>query len=78
MEDVKKGDPRLQYNLGIQCMRSKKYEEAVKWFEKSANQNYAPSLFRLSRCYKYGMGVTKNIDMYVKLLKKSRKVKGKH
>ena len=33
------------------------YNEARDWFEKSANQNYAPAMFQLSLLYEFGRGV---------------------
>ena len=36
------------------------YEEAVKWYRKSAEKGYAPAQYNLGLMYQYGLGVKKN------------------
>src|SRR5206468_6802374 len=60
-----KGDAKAQYELGAAFLLgtlgvAKDEVEAVKWFRKAAEQNYAFAQFMLGACYHDGQGVTKN------------------
>ena len=35
--------------------------EAVKWFQRAAEQGYAQAQYNLGFCYEYGTGVVKNL-----------------
>jgi TPR repeat protein len=59
---------RSYYNgVGVE----KNFAEAVKWFRKAAEQNYAEAQFRLGWCYANGRGVTKNQVEAVKWFRKA-------
>lgn len=63
-----------QYNLGISYFNNKKYEEAVEWFLKAA-QNRNPhrlAMKMLSTCYANGLGVEKNLTIADEWLKKAQ------
>ncbi|MEI8292223.1 MAG: tetratricopeptide repeat-containing serine protease family protein, partial [Verrucomicrobiota bacterium] len=45
--------------------------EAVKWYRKAADQNYAPAQFCLGYCYYNGLGVTQDYEQTVKLYTKA-------
>lgn len=64
LQRAKKGDAEAQYNLG-NCYYyglgiEKNYDEAVKWFRQSAEQDYAPAQNDLGDCYQRGIGVEKD------------------
>lgn len=72
---AEKGDAQSQYDLGSAFIRgslgvAKDEAEAVKWFRKAAEQNYAPAQHNLGVCYANGEGVAKD---YVEAVKWYRK-----
>lgn len=59
------GDPRYQQMLGAKLFVGrlgvpKDALEAVTWYRKAADQNYAPAQYDLGFCYAYGQGVAKD------------------
>ena len=58
--------PEEQGNKGVLCYGSGNYPEAVKWFQKAAEQGYAEAQNNLGVCYMNGIGVSKNNDEAVK------------
>jgi TPR repeat protein len=69
------GDPTSEYQLGL-CYYSgqgvaKDFSEAVKWFRKAAEQNYAMAQNALGICYANGQGVTKDEVEAVKWFRKA-------
>lgn len=58
--------PDAYYSLGNMYFEgkgtAKNYKEAVKWFEKAAEQGEPDSIFHLGICYAEGLGVDKNIN----------------
>jgi uncharacterized protein len=59
------GDADAQYQLGLWYMvgeepLTQNYEEAVKWFRRSANQGLAGSQFKLATIYWAGKGVKRD------------------
>jgi TPR repeat protein len=62
---AEKGDAQSQYDLGRAFDKGslgvvKNEAEAVKWWRKAAEQNYAPAQCSLGLCYAYGQGVAKD------------------
>src|SRR5260370_35484378 len=60
-----KGDAKAQYELGRAFFSgtlgvAKDEAEAVKWFRKAAEQNFADAQYNLGVCYDRGEGVAKN------------------
>ncbi len=56
-------DAKAMTTLGLYYAYSctpKKYDIAVAYFQKAAEQNYGEAQFELARCYQYGQGVTKD------------------
>lgn len=49
----------------------KSYFEAIKWWKKAAEQNYAPAQLYLANSYQYGDGVKKNPAEAVKWYRKA-------
>lgn len=68
------GDKRCQNHLGIFFLHGigtdADYNEAFKWFSKSADQGYLPAMGNLVRCYFGGKGTEKSEEKAVELLKK--------
>ena len=64
-----------EYNTGLSYYYGqgveKDFAEAVKWFRKAAEQNYAPAQGMLGSCYHSGQGVSKNYAEAVKWLRKA-------
>ena len=50
---------------------TKDYVEAAKWYQKAAEQNYAPAQYNLGVCYANGQGVAKNDVESVKWYRKA-------
>jgi len=72
---AEKGDAQSQFDLGAAFYSGslglpKDAVEAVKWFRKGAEQNYAQAQSSLGLCYKNGEGVVKD---YVEAIKWFRK-----
>ena len=72
---AEKGDAQSQYELG--CAFSfgnlgvvKDEVQAVNWFRKATEQNYAPAQYNLGVCYENGQGLVKD---YVEAAKWFRK-----
>ncbi len=60
------GDPQAQLALGgvyaIVPPGLRNYGEAIKWYLKAANQNFAEAKYRVGLMYMDGRGVTKNVE----------------
>ena len=73
--DAEHGDAKAQCELGGCYMTgrgvAKNKEEAVKWFRKSAAQNYAKAQMALAGCYQYGIGVAKDKEEAVEWYRKA-------
>lgn len=66
-----KGDAKAQWELGKAFSQGefgleKDQQEAVKWFRKAAEQNFASAQFNLGACYMFGNGVEKEQQEAVK------------
>ena len=63
-------DAYSQYNLGLKYLSDRKFNEAFKWFNKSAQQNYVQGEYAVGLCYDFGNGVKqdkqKALDWYRK------------
>jgi TPR repeat protein len=61
---AEQGDAVIQFNLGLLYSSGKgvqqNYEEAAKWFQKSAEQGYDKALYNLGLLYSNGNGVPKD------------------
>jgi TPR repeat protein len=55
--------------LGEQCYNQGNYLQAVKYFQKAADQRYAEAQFYLGVCYVNGQGVAKDAQQAVKYFK---------
>lgn len=51
------GDPRAQHNLAAQLEREKKYDEAIRWYTRAAEQGFRPSEMNLAQMYEKGIGM---------------------
>lgn len=76
-EKANQGDAEAQYNLAILYYNgnvvSQSYEEAVKWYRKSAEQGYAKAQNNLGICYIFGKGVPQSDTEGVKWVSMSAK-----
>ncbi len=65
------------YRCGIMLLKDKKDKEALSYFEKSASQGHAPSLYYVGRLYENGSGISKNekkfMEAYLASAKKGNK-----
>jgi TPR repeat protein len=73
---AEKGDVWSQFDLGFDLMNSNDVAnddnvEAVKWFRKAAEQDFAPAQFHLGCSYAEGRGVAKNEVEAVKWYRKA-------
>lgn len=65
------GDAEAQSVLGEMYYRASNYEEALKWFHKSAGQGYSYGQYNLGVMYLEGSGVAKNESEAVKWFTKA-------
>ena len=56
-EQAERGDPRAQHNLAAQLEREKKYDEALRWYTRAAEQGFEASAMNLAQMYEKGIGV---------------------
>tara|TARA_B100000029_G_C16769456_1_gene664967 strand:+ start:135 stop:440 length:306 start_codon:yes stop_codon:yes gene_type:complete len=66
--DASNGDAESQYKLfGYYIDGEKGFDEnqqlAIDNLNKAADQNYLKAKFELAKCYRYGVGVEKNIEI---------------
>jgi len=59
-QSAEAGDARGQFNLAARLEREKKYDEAVKWYERAAAQGFGPAELNLAHMYETGIGVTQD------------------
>ncbi len=72
MTVAKTGDAKAEYQVGYYYEQKKgDYKEAVKWYQKAADQNYTDAFYRLGRCYEYGKGIGKNYGKAVKCFRQA-------
>lgn len=64
---AKQNDADAQYSLGILNSKEKSYDEAKKWFERSANQKFVRAYTALANLYFNGHGVKKDYTQAKKL-----------
>jgi len=57
---AEKGLTRAQNRIGVIFDEQKNYEEAIKWFEKAANEGYDWAQYNLGNYYLYGISVRKD------------------
>ncbi len=57
---AEKGDARAQHNLAAELEREKKYDEAIKWYARAAEQGFRPSEMNLAQMYEKGIGVNQD------------------
>jgi len=73
---AKEGIAEAQYKLARYYETGEKVErsrsEAFKWYIAAANQNHAPSQYRLGMAFLYGFGVEQNIETARAWLKKAK------
>jgi localization factor PodJL len=62
-----KGDPSAAYEIGVRFAEGKgvpaSYDDAAKWYERSAQAGIVPAIFRLGTLYEKGLSVKKDIDI---------------
>lgn len=63
-------DPKLQYNIGNNYYKLKKYKQAIKHYNKSLNKLPKKSLYNIGNSYYNMKQYDKAVDSYKKLLKK--------
>jgi len=59
-QQAEKGDPHAQHNVASMLEREGKYDEAIKWYTRAADQGYRPSQMNIAQMYEKGMGVVKD------------------
>lgn len=67
------GLPAAQNDYGVTCISGIKMapQEAFDWFNKSAEQGYAPAQYNLAYCFANNLGVNANFDESVSWLEKA-------
>ncbi|MBK8189398.1 MAG: SEL1-like repeat protein [Vampirovibrionales bacterium] len=55
-----RGDPEIQYLLGVAYEKGKRYEEAMRWFQRAADQGHQDALFSVAYLVEKGLGVTRD------------------
>jgi len=64
-------DKVTSYNAGVTEFKQKNYDEAVRLFQTSANQGYAPAQYRLGKTLVLGRRAPKNNQLGLELLHKA-------
>jgi len=70
---AKQGDVRAQYMLGVIFSMDdvRNYKEALKWYAKAAEQNFASAQFQIGRMYSKGKGVLEDDEKTIYWFKKA-------
>ena len=68
---AEKGDVQAQHNLAFQLEQQKKYDEAIKWYTRAAEQGYGASEMNLAQMYEKGIGVKQDLAEAKKWYRKS-------
>ncbi|MEV9478338.1 tetratricopeptide repeat protein, partial [Aliarcobacter butzleri] len=72
---TKKNDPKFQNDFGNMYANGtnvhQSYEEAIKWYEKSANQGYAEAQYNLGTMYQNAIGVEQDFKKAIKYYKQA-------
>lgn len=68
---TKNRSPSSFFNDGLKIYKDENYSEAVKLFQKAAEQNVANALYYVSDCYHYGNGVGQNDANATKFYRKA-------
>jgi TPR repeat protein len=67
------GDPEAQYNLGVRCEFGRGVERnnwlAYTWYLKASLNNNLSARLAVAACYRYGLGVGKDVVYAIKLYK---------
>ena len=62
-----KGDPTAAYEVGVRFAEGKgvapNFDEAAKWYDRAAQADVVPALFRLGTFYEKGLSVKKDVDI---------------
>ena len=62
-----KGDPSAAYEIGVRYAEGKgvpvSFDDAAKWYDRSAQAGVVPAIFRLGTFYEKGLSVKKDIDI---------------
>lgn len=59
------GDVEAQNDLGCYYFNNQDYQEAFKWFQKSAEQDFITAYSNLGRCYLNGFGVEQDVEQAI-------------
>jgi len=59
------------FQTGIMFEEKEQYSEALSWFKKSANQNYAPALNAIGLYYYAGLGVSQDFNQAARYFKEA-------
>ncbi len=75
MKDLElvKRDPKKSYDRGCQYWKGKDYEEAVKWYRRSADKGNVDAQYALGRMYENGIGVVQNYEESAKWYRKAER-----
>jgi TPR repeat protein len=68
---AEKGDVQAQHNVAFQFEQQKKYDEAIKWYMRAAEQGSSISQMNLAQMYEKGMGVKQDFAEAKKWYRKS-------
>ena len=73
--EAQKGDAKAQFRLGVLYANGKgvhkDYKQAIRWWGKSANNNYRAAQYNLGILYHDGIGTTKNHQKGINLLERA-------
>ena len=67
-------DSEIMYLLGKIYFKIDNIEEAIEWYEKSAELENTKAMYRLAEIYEYGYGVEKNLSESLKWIDKISKI----
>ena len=67
-------DSEIMYLLGKIYFEINNIEEAIEWYEKSAELENTKAMYRLAEIYEYGYGVEKNLSESLEWIDKISKI----
>lgn len=68
---AKAANKYAQFALGEYFVYTNDFDKATEWFKRAARQQYPPAQCELARCYFYGLGKIRDVDMARDLLEKA-------
>jgi len=70
-KEAETGNPTCQFELATKYFDQKKYDLALQWFQRAADQGFAPAQYKLGVCFLKGYGTNPDPYIAAELFKKA-------